>query len=217
MSAPSKIATARSRTDSIPLESQGARRRAQLVRAAASLIDSKGVDSMRMADVAKVAGCSRQVVHGYFARREDLLRAVAADFETILEQKLGSPAGLVMSPENFGPERLAAWGRLVAGAAWDLLEEHGLAGLFLVASPHVGHDVMGPVETVRRPFVERWMGYIEQVVPTRTDAEMIVELWMATFYRLALKWRAGEITREQGNELLIRYCVSILEGLTSYR
>ena len=106
---------------------------------------------------------------------------------------------------------------VVAGAAWDLLEEDGLAGLFLVASPHVGHDVTGPVEALRRPFVERWMHYIEQVVPARIDAEMVVELWMATFYRLALKWRAGEISREEGNELLIRYCVSILEGLTSYR
>ncbi len=200
---------------SIPLESQAQRRRAQLIRAAAMLIESKGVDNLRMAEVAKVAGCSRQVVHSYFARREDLLIAVLADFERILQHKLGSLEELVMDPSTFGPDQLADWGHRVAGAAWALIAEEGAAGLFLAASPYASPAVADRVVHVRQPFVERWMGYIEPVLSTRADAEMIVELWIATFYQLALKWRAGEVSLEEGNTLLIRYCVSILQGIAA--
>lgn len=64
----------------MPLESQAERRRAQLIRIAAALIETEGIDAVTMASVAELAGCTRTQVHRYFAKREDLLAAVVHDF-----------------------------------------------------------------------------------------------------------------------------------------
>lgn len=206
-------ATANAPIDSIKLESQGQRRRAQLVRVAAMLIERDGVDNLRMAGVAKAAGCARQVVHTYFARREDLLRAVLVEFDTVLQQKLGDLDALVMDTSTFGPAELEAWGRRVAGAAWDLVESEGPAGLMLMVSSHVNPVITEQGAQLRQPFVERWMSYVEGILPAKIDAEIMVELWLTVFSRLVLKWRAGEITRDEGISHMIRYNSSILQGL----
>jgi len=198
---------------SVPIETQAQRRRAQLVRAAAILIEAEGVDNLRMARVAKAAGCARQVVHTYFPRREDLLRAVVVEFDRLLQEELGDLDDLFMDPSTFGAASLEAWGKHVAGAAWDLIEKEGAAGLILMVSAHVSPAVTEQVEQLRRPFLERWMGYIEGVLPVRLDAEIIVELWLTMFYRLVVKWRAGELTREEGISHMIRYNVAVLQAL----
>jgi len=195
---------------SIPFESQADRRRAQLIRTAALLIESEGIENLSMAAVARAAGCTRQVVHSYFARREDLLRAVLVDFHKVLRRKLAALDELVKDPTAFDPEQLATWGVHVRDAAWDLLEEEGMAGLILMAAPPANPSVKQPLDQLRRPLIDEWMSYIAPMVPAKLDAEMIIELWIATFHRLAVKWRTGDLTRAEGIALLKRYSESLL-------
>ena len=199
---------------SIPFETQGERRRRQLVRAAAMLIESEGLDNLRMGDVAKVAGCSRQVAHNYFPQRDDLLRAVVIDFYGVLERKLGEFAEVATDGSGSGPAELEVWAQRVADAAWNLIEEEGLGGLMLIVSADASPAVKDQVRQLRQPYVDLWKGFIESVLPHKIDAEIIIELWFTAYYQLTLKWRSGEVTRAEGATLLIRYCVSILHAFS---
>jgi len=192
----------------VPLESQTDRRRAQLIRAAALVIESEGVDGLRMAEVARVAGCARQLVHGYFAGREDLLRAVAVDFDRKLQRKLDGTDDLVIDRHTFDPDRLKVWGRRMVSAVWDLVEEEGPAGVILMATPHVGGTVTDQVGQLRK----RVVSHVQTVVPIRGDAEMVVELWITTLYRLAAERRAGQLSRDEGRSRLVGYCGSVLRA-----
>src|SRR5262245_50770507 len=68
------------------LEPQRERRRRQLLEVAAQLIVDEGVDALRMARVADLAGCARPLVYHYFATREELLFALVVDAEERFER-----------------------------------------------------------------------------------------------------------------------------------
>ena len=74
--------------DGLALEPHGDRRRRQLVRVAAHIIEDEGVDSLRMPRVAEIAGCARSLVYRYFPRREDLFFAVISEWYERLEERM---------------------------------------------------------------------------------------------------------------------------------
>jgi AcrR family transcriptional regulator len=65
-----------------PFESQGERRRAQLLAVTAHLVVTEGVDAVTHAAVAEVAGCARTLAYRYFPTREDLLFAIPLEYAT---------------------------------------------------------------------------------------------------------------------------------------
>jgi DNA-binding transcriptional regulator YbjK len=74
----------------LPLEPHDERRRSQLIRAAAFVIENEGLDAMRPPRVADVAGCAR-----YFPKRANLLVAVTEEFDQLLQERL-APAEQAM-------------------------------------------------------------------------------------------------------------------------
>ena len=201
----------------IPLETQAERRRQQLVRAAARLIELEGVEGVRMTRVAELAGCTRALVHQYFSRREDLLRAVVEDFTRVMEEKL-RPAERFFadgaSLATLDPEELAEWLSFVSEAAWDVIEDGGIAGLIMVAASHVGPPLADHLRALNQPMVGLWVRHASSPAASSDDAEMLMELAAGTAYRLALKRSANEITRAEAVERFKRYMTSLFEAFT---
>jgi AcrR family transcriptional regulator len=119
------------------LEPTSERRRQQLLRAAAFLIETEGTDAMRIPRVAELAGCARTLVYRYFPSREDLFVAVIEEFYENLGQRL-SPNAAAAGMRSL-TDRDAA--RPLLEAIWDSITEVGAAGLILYASPRLGVEL----------------------------------------------------------------------------
>ena len=188
-----------------PLPSQAERRRAQLIAIAAALIESDGMDSVTMASVAELAGCTRTQVHRYFARREDLLAAVVTDFTTRLRERLaGGDAVLTGIGESRDGSVPSGWLEALHEAMFDVFEQAGTAGLGLLVMPHAIARGNDPIAKLRAELFSPWVAFAEDAVKSPADAGIVIELWMATAYRLAARWRAGDIDRRHAVDTLTR-------------
>jgi len=192
----------------MPIETQADRRRAQLIRIAAALIDTEGVDALNMSRVGELAGCTRTQVHRYFARREDLISAVVYEFNKVLSAKLES-VGVLLGPGSVGDD-VQAWSTRVHEAIWDLFDEGGMAGLILLAVPHASSGTRAEIDKLRHELFAPWVENIANAFASKQNAELVVDLWMVTAYRLATKWRAGELDRETAIASLTKTQLAIL-------
>src|SRR5262245_27620168 len=68
--------------------SQAERRRGALVRAAAHVAVTQGVDAVNHARVAELAECTRTLVYRYFPGREDLLYGIITTFRAYFDAQL---------------------------------------------------------------------------------------------------------------------------------
>ena len=135
----------------MPLESQAARRRAQLIRIAGALIETEGVDAVTMASVADLAGCTRTQVHRYFAKREDLLAAVVNEFNELLRSTLTGGGKIVSAlAESQDGHVDKGWLELLHQAMFDVFEQGGTAGLLLLVVPHASARSRDPIDKLRR-------------------------------------------------------------------
>jgi len=198
--------------ESVSFESQSERRRAQLIQTAGRLIEAEGLEAATMAAVAERAGCTRALVHVYFRRREDLLQAVVVESFDKLTTRLAAIDGLfdAQSPADDLLSRTDA----ALAAGWDLIEEGGFVGLIMVTATHAGPSLADFIEGLRRPIIEQFVRLFSTKL-SPDEAEMLMELNVAAAYRLALKRRSGEITRDEAVALWQHYTRHLIHGFTS--
>lgn len=193
------------------LEPQGERRRRQLVEIAARVIEHEGVDAVRIPRVAELAGFGRTAVYRYFPRREDLLAAVAADFEERLGQRV-SPgefaAGLLALREATVETIPAPTARLYA-AIWDVLEECGPAGLILRADAAARPRDVAPEAGIGDAFRKQWLAF----GLGELESDLIGDAANAILTRLYFGARRGEVARETAIQVSHRMLVALVQGL----
>ncbi len=190
------------------LEPTSERRRQQLIRAAAFLIETEGTDAMRIPRVAELAGCARTLVYRYFPSREDLFVAVIEEFYENLGQRL-SPNDAAAGMRSL-TDREAA--RPLLEAIWDSITEVGAAGLILYASPRLGVELADRFAEVSEqqhalwlePLRERGLSEIEAALVSRSAAAMLTEF--------IARSRSGEITRDEALDLGQRALAGMIEG-----
>ncbi|TMA35666.1 MAG: TetR/AcrR family transcriptional regulator [Deltaproteobacteria bacterium] len=196
-----------------PLEPTAERRREQLIRAAAFVIETEGTDAMRIPRVAEVAGCARSLVYRYFPSREDLFVAVIAEFYENLGRRL-SPNATAAGMRSL-TDRDAA--RPLLEAIWESITEVGAAGLILYASPRLGveladrfAEVSAQQETLwLAPLRERGLTEIEAALVSRSAAAMLTEFIVSS--------RSDEVTRDAALDLGQRALAGMIEGLLRER
>lgn len=196
------------------LESQAERRRAQLVRAAGRLIEAEGIEAVSMSRVAKLSGCTRALVHQYFGRREDLLQAVVVDQYEALRNKFDEAELWLTEAGTLEPEQVNDFIDRVLATGWEALDAGGFGGLILWAATHTNPSLRKFIEDVRRPVVDRFIGYAEMFVGSREDAEMLVEALLSAAYRVALRERQGDYSRDEALARYQRYAKGIISGFT---
>lgn len=193
------------------LEPQGERRRRQLVAIAARVIEQEGVDAVRIPHVAELAGVGRTALYRYFPRREDLLAAVANEFDERLRARVGTgefSEGLLALRDVRGDEMPPSTAR-VFEAIWDVIEECGPAGLILRAHV-VAHDDHGRDPEVVDRFREHWIA----IGLPDLEATLIGDAANALLTRLYASVRRGEIGRDAAIRLGYRAVVALIRGLS---
>ncbi len=147
----------------LALEPHGARRREQLVRAAAFVIETEGIDAMQMPRVAEVAHCARSLVDRYFPRREDLYASPRLGVE--LNERLGEVSAR-MERAWVAPLREAGLGEVEASLVirsavallTELLDRHRKGELSRDRALALGHRALAALVVALRADAEEVSG-----------------------------------------------------------
>ncbi len=193
----------------LALEPHGARRREQLVRAAAFVIETEGIDAMRMPRVAEVAHCARSLVYRYFPRREDLFVAVILEFYDKLEARVApelQAAGMRTLDD-------AARARPLLEAIWDVVAEIGAAGLVLYASPRLGIELNERLGEVSARVERAWIAPLREAGLGEVEASLAIRSAVALLTELLDRHRKGEISRDRALALGHRALAALVVGL----
>jgi AcrR family transcriptional regulator len=199
------------------LEPHGERRRRQLVRAAAHIVELEGLDALRMPRVAELAGCTRTLVYRYFPSTDDLLIAVASEYYAALEERLDREA-----------QRRTATGRRdskrrdedafetslkMLDVVFDVVTELGLAGLMLRGSPHLSDGMRTYLAQRSERFSAYWVGPIKRSGLSPLHASLVTEAGIALLVDLVRRWQRDEITREAAMTLSRTCFTALLRAL----
>lgn len=197
----------------LALEPHAARRRRQLVRAASLVIETEGVDAMRMPRVAELAGCARSLVYHYFPTRDDLLVAVVEHFYERLAERLDLSGQMEGMRSLHDPDAA----RPLLEALWDTVDEVGCGGIILRASPRIG-DALGErvAESVARSD-ERWLLALRDGGLSEVEAALAFRTAMALHAELLDRHRQGEVTRDEAIELGRRALAGLVAALRGDR
>lgn len=193
----------------IELEPHAERRRQQLVRAASLVIETDGVDSMRMPRVAEAAGCARSLVYHYFPTREDLFVAVIEHFYERLADRLDIDAQVAGMRSLL--DREAA--RPFLEALWDTVAEVGAGGIILRASPRIGAALNERLAEVSERFDRRWIAPLMDLGLAEIEAALVLRSAMAVHTELLERHRADEVSREDALVLGQRALAALVTGL----
>ena len=166
-------------------------RRGELLRVAATLMTTHGVDGVQFADVAAAAGVTRPLVYRFFASRRALIMAVLEDYADDLTARFAR--GALRSSGS-----LDEVARVFVEATCDTIEDKGAGPWHLLDSkgpdPEVarlGQQILDRLMVPWRTRIAQRMGMSER--EAATVARMVVAAGRAV---LEL-WDSGALTREE--------------------
>lgn len=182
-------------------------RRRQIVRCASTLVAERGVDGVRMPEVAAAAGVTRVVVYRHFASRKEILAAVLADFEDELSRRFRGLAPLLggadvdVAIHGFGEATCDAIDAVGPGG-WILLNMDG-------PDPDTAELGRAALARVNRPWLRRVQRY------TGCDAHtaiIVSEMAVATSRAVLALYIAKKITREEALSAMARGGAGLLDA-----
>jgi AcrR family transcriptional regulator len=200
-------------------EEQARERRRQLVAIAGALIEAEGVDSVTLPRVTERAGCARTLAYRYFASREELLRAVLEDYFERLDARVSEAEqraavkAFVEASRARAPDAGAA--RRLVALFWDVQSAAGLGGAILRSTPLLSPGLRALVDACSDRYERRFLEPIRGAGMTEAEARTALDLMIASFVRLTLRERAGEIGRRKALDLHTRASLGLLRGLVA--
>ena len=213
MTNPSAPSQPTENTEFSSLEPHGERRKRQLVRAAAHIVEFEGLDALRMPRVAELAGCTRTLVYRYFPSTDDLLIAVASEYYAALEERLDREAQrrTAMAGRDGPPREQDAFeaNLTMLDVVFDVVTELGLAGLMLRGSPNLSDGMRTYLSQRSQRFSAHWIGPIKRSGLSPLHASLVTEAGIALLVELVHRWQRDEITREEA-VALSRTCFTAL-------
>jgi AcrR family transcriptional regulator len=193
-------------------ESQGTRRRAQIIAIATKLIVTEGVDAVNHAVVAEHAGLVRTAVYRYYPSRDDLLAAVAMKRSVIHAARITSEeatAGL-LALRHGRPSRMPRATRVLLERLWDPEDwtseglEMRLAAVILVQDRALMSRLQSAYpELAAQQSTER-DAPLAQLGLTALEARIVSDEFMVAHYHATVAALAGEIDRAEAIRLTYR-------------
>ena len=200
-----------------PLEPHGERRRRQLVRAAAHIIEFEGLHALRMPRVAELAGCTRTLVYRYFPSTDDLLNAVASEYYAALEERLDHEAqrrAVQRRRDGASPgEDVFEATLTMLDCVFDVVTELGLAGLMLRGSLHLGEATRSYLTQRSERFSTHWIEPMRRSGLSPLHAALVTEAGIALLVELVHRWQRDEISRNQAMALSRTCFVGLIRAL----
>jgi AcrR family transcriptional regulator len=198
--------------DAAPFETQGERRRAQLVAVTAHLIVTKGVDSVSHSNVAEAAGCTRTLVYHYFPTRESLLQAVPAAYAKVYSERISTEeaAASIRAATTARRGNAPAATRRLAERIWPEEDwnqtalELRLALLVLVTDRDVAREIHGHEGTFEPLTNSELAEPLRQLGFTEIEVAIVRDTMLAGYYRTVVAALNGSISRAEAIELTSR-------------
>ena len=159
-------------------ESQGERRRRQLLEIASHLTITEGLHAVRIPRIAELAGCTRTLVYRYFKTREEILAALVSTFDEEFESHIGSDgiaAGLKALAEPEDPQKVDQARRFLVDLA-EFVEARGAAGLIIVGTPRIRNELGDFGEAVFAAIEQRWILPLLELGLSRHQAQLFWEV-----------------------------------------
>ena len=212
MSETSAPSTQESREALSSLEPHGERRRRQLIRAAAHVIEFEGIDALRMPRVAELAGCTRTLVYRYFPSRDDLICAVAAEYYETLAAGFDREARRQLT-QDVRPGRDALDESIEkVKIVFETVAELGLAGLLVRSSPSLAQVTREKVGALADDLAERWTAPMQRAGLDDIHVGILSSAGAAVLVDVVQRWQRDEISRETALDLTCTAFRSLIEG-----
>ena len=184
-------------------------RRQQLLDAAGAILSERGLDAVRIPDVARAAGVTRPVVYKFFPNRRALVMDLLEDFVEALEARF--LRCLAVSP--MGMEPLA---RALASACCDLIEEKGKGAWMLLGASDGDPELAQVTRAFHARLVAPWVHRITEITGAAETNVVTAVAMMAGASRAAIGlWIDGQVSREQAVEALITGINALIGAFTT--
>lgn len=188
----------REKLAAVEMEGQRERRRRQLITAASRIIETEGVEALSLQQVAKVAGCSRALVYQYFSNPEELVQAVVEHYREAVATMFTEEELVGAFSDDPDPD----FQRAYVGRILDAFEREGVAGLALANTPGRGR-LAQRARSLAREFAQPVVDRLCELGIPETESQLLLELVVATNYRVVAALQAGEISRDSAIDHLI--------------
>jgi AcrR family transcriptional regulator len=203
-----------------PFESQGERRRAQLVAIAAQVFRAEGSDAVTHAAVSERAGVGRTAVYKYFPTRDHLLSAIVAAYDRIWAPHIPADAAI----EGFAalrgatPRRIPPVTRRLLDAVWDSENwtEPRLELRLATAALQRDHEFLARFATVEPELAAKrermFTDPLIQLGLTETEIAIVTDAIFAAEYHATKAALDGLVDREAAIRLSYRMSVAVLRA-----
>ena len=170
-------------------------RRVQLIKVAAYIVEFEGIDALKHARIAELAGCGRPLVYSYFPQKSDIYLAISESFYQRLEQQFSCE-------EQYQAVRGALSGDSELSSSlesliWDVIDEYGCAGLILRCVPEINEDFRAYHEELKTRFEYRWLRYFLELGLNELAAELLLDNCTAITKNYAMAYVRGELSRAE--------------------
>jgi AcrR family transcriptional regulator len=199
----------------LPRDEQAGERRRQLLRIASDLIEEGGVDAVTLPAVTERARCARTLLYRYFASREELLAGVLRDYFERLDERMpereqrAAVEAFVAASGRADPTAV----RDLIAVFWEIQTVAGLGGAILRAVPPQTPQIRALLEECRDRYERRITDPLCAAGLSEIESRVAVDLMIASFVGLALRWRAGEIEPAEAIDVHARATLGLLRGL----
>ncbi len=180
-------------------------RRRQIIRVASRLLAERGVDHVRMPEVAEAAGVTRAVVYRFFPSRQALLAAVLEDFRDELEKRFEARKALLRGGN------LDSTIRGFVEALCDAIDDTGAGGFVLLNMDGPDPALATLSKATRVALNEPWLARVAHVTGGGEPLVRVVsEIGLATSRAVLGLYIERRITRDEAVLVLSRAIGALL-------
>jgi len=201
--------------------SQAEQRRAMLVRAAARLAVTEGIEAVNHARVAELAECARSLVYRYFPSREDLLYSIITTFRSDFEMRMHPDQIIkgITALKSARPGRVPDATQEMIDTLWptesppDVSPDVTFAALMLLRARNLGLAIGKHEAEVHRVAEENWQRPFAEIGLDPEEASIIMDCVLALHDHIARGAMAGTMTRDRAIDLYVRTVSALIKAL----
>jgi AcrR family transcriptional regulator len=185
-------------------------RRRHLVRVAADVLTTRGLEGVQFPDVARAAGVTRQFVYRFFPNRQSLVLAVLEGFAEGLSHRFAAQAA-----RHF-PSDVAEATRIFVEAVCDTIEEHGAGPWRLLGAPGDDAQVQRIAHEIEERLLAPWRPRIAVATgASRREVSTLARMIVAAARVVLEQWNRGELTRADAARDATRGVAALLAAFTT--
>jgi AcrR family transcriptional regulator len=179
-------------------------RHRQLLGVAEKLLSERGWDGLRIPDLAEAAGVTRPIVYKHFRTRRDLILELVRAYADEMQAQL-------LDAVKQHPEHPELCLRVALNGLCDLIEARGPGVWNLLSSGGPDPELNQVIEALRTELMHPWIPRIRKLTKLSTrQARLLCHLTFAAVRTVLERWGLGEISRREGEKLLLRSLTALL-------